>query len=204
MWRAKQSDNGKVVADMGMVFMLPPEFMAPENQEVYSDFDDLEFETMSATFIFTQQAVFDKRERYRHLKALYINGFVNGRPMSKMLVDGGAAVNIMPYATFRKLGKNDNDLLIIDLRLRDFGGNISETKGAINVELTVGSKTLLTTFFVTEGKGSYSLLLGRDWIHANCCIPSTMHQSLIQWHEDKVEIIKADSSVMVATVNQAY
>jgi hypothetical protein len=30
----------------------------------------------------------------------------------------------------------------------------------------IGSKTLLTTFFVIEGKGAYSLLLGRDWIHA--------------------------------------
>ena len=197
-------NKGKAVADVGMVFMLPAEFMAPECQEVYSDFDESEFEELAATLILTQQAVFDKPEKYQHLKALYINGFGNGRPMSKMLVDGGAAVNIMPYATFRKFGKNDDDLLITDLRLKDFGGNVSDTKGAVNVELTVGSKTLLTTFFVIEGKGSYSLLLGRDWIHANCCIPSTMHQSLIQWHEDKVEIIKADSSVTVATVNQAY
>jgi len=39
-----------------------------------------------------------------------------------------------------------------------------------------GSKTLPTTFFVISGKGAYNLLLGRDWIHANCCIPCTMHQ----------------------------
>ena len=42
--------------------------------------------------------------------------------------------------------------------------------GAINIGLTIGSKTLLTTFFVIDGKGSYSLLHGRDWIHANCCV----------------------------------
>ena len=48
------------------------------------------------------------------------------------------------------------------MMLRDFGGNASKTRGAINVELTIESKTLLTTFFVIGGKGSYSLLLGCD------------------------------------------
>ena len=35
---------------------------------------------------------------------------------------------------------------------KDFGGNVSKTQGAMNVELTIGSKTLLTTFFVIDGK----------------------------------------------------
>ena len=82
--------------------------------------------------------------------------------MSKMLVDGGASVNLMPYTTFRKLGKGPEDLMETDMMLKDFEGNTSKTRGAINVELTIGSKTLLTTFFVIDGKGSYSLLLGRD------------------------------------------
>jgi hypothetical protein len=68
----------------------------------------------------------------------------------------------------------------------------------------IGSKTLLTTFFVIEGKGTYSLLLGRDWIHANCCIPSTMHQQLVQWVDDDVEVAQADDSVSVANVEQAF
>ena len=66
-------------------------------------------------------------------------------------------------------------------------------------DLTIGSKTLPTTFFVINGKGSYSLLLGRDWIHANCCIPSTMHQCLIQWIRDVVEVVAANSSFIIAS-----
>ena len=50
----------------------------------------------------------------------------------------------------------------------------------------------------------YSLLLGRDWIHANCCVPSTMHQCLIQWHGDDVELVHADDSVSIATTNPMY
>ena len=90
------------------------------------------------------------------------------------------------------------------MMLRDFGGNTSKTRGAINIELTIGSKTLLTTFFVIDGKGSYSLLLGRDWIHTNCCVPSTMHQCVIQWHGDDVEVVHTDESVSIATTDPVF
>ena len=106
---------------------------------------------------------------------------------------------IMPYAMLRKLGKSSEDLTKTDMMLKDFEGIISPTVGALCVDLTIGSKTLPTTFFVINGKGSYSLLLGRDWIHANCCIPSTMHQCLIQWIRDVVEVIAADSSFSIAS-----
>ena len=107
--------------------------------------------------------------------------------MKKVLVDGGAAVNIMSYSTYRKLGKTNEDLIKTNIVLKDFNGNPFEARGILNVELTVGSKILLTTFFIIDGNGSYSLLLGRDWIHANCCVPSTMHQCLIKWDGDHVE-----------------
>jgi len=82
--------------------------------------------------------------------------------------------------------------------LTDFSGNISVTKGVVCVELTVGSKSLPTTFFVVDAKGTYSLLLGRNWIHANCCIPSTMHQRLIQWIGDNMEVVLADFFVSIS------
>ena len=74
----------------------------------------------------------------------------------------------------------------------------------MNVELTIRSETLLTTFFVIDGKWSYSLLLGLDWIHANYCVPSTMHQCLIQWHGDDVELVRADESVSIATADPVF
>nr|AAX96001.1 retrotransposon protein, putative, unclassified [Oryza sativa Japonica Group]ABA93072.1 retrotransposon protein, putative, unclassified, expressed [Oryza sativa Japonica Group] len=144
-----------------------------------ADVDDVE-EVSARLVLSPEQAIFEKPEgtENRHLKPLYINGFVKGKPMSKMMVDGGAAVNLMPYTTFRKLDRNSDDLIKTNMVLKDFGGNPSETKGVLNVELTVSSKTVPTIFFVIDGKGSYSLLLGRDWIHANFCIHSTMHYQL--------------------------
>ena len=146
-------------------------------------------------------ATFEKPEdeKRKHLKALFLEGFVDGKPVTKMLVDGGAVVNIMPYAMLHKLRKGNEDLTKTDMMLKDFEGVVSPTVGALCVDLTIGSKTLPTTFFVTNGKGSHSLLLGRDWIHANCCIPSTMHQCLIQWIGDVVEVVAADSSFSIAS-----
>jgi len=135
----------------------------------------------------------------QHLKALFVKGRVDGQPMTKILIDGGAAINIMLYAVYRKLGKGDQDLTKTDMMLKDFEGNVSPVNGAICVELTIGSKTLPTTFFVISGKGAYNLLLGRDWIHANCCILSTMHQCLVQWVGDKIEIVPGDSSYVIAS-----
>jgi len=58
-----------------------------------------------------------------------VKGFVNGRPMSKMLVDGGVSVNLMPYTTFRMLGKGPESLIETDIMHKDFGGNASKTRG---------------------------------------------------------------------------
>ena len=161
-----------------MAFLLPSEFRAPADQQVYSDFDESEYEEIVAKLTIIQQAIFDKPVKHWHLKALYRKGFVDGKLMNKMLVDGGASINLMPYTTFHKLGKEPGDSIETDMMLKDFRGNVSKTRGAMNVELTIESKTLLTTFFIIDGKGSYSLLLGHDWIHTNCHVPSTMHQFL--------------------------
>jgi len=100
---------------------------------------------------------------------------------------------------YRKLGKGDQDLTKTDMMLKDFEGNVSPAKGAVCVELTIDSKTLLTMFFVINGNGAYNLLLGRDWIHANCCVPSTMHQCLVKWVGDKTEVVPGDSSYIIAS-----
>ena len=70
-----------------MAFLLSSEFRAPTDQEVYSDFDESEYEEMVAKLTVIQQAIFDKLVKHRHLKALYVRGLVDGKPMNKMLVD---------------------------------------------------------------------------------------------------------------------
>ena len=104
VWRTKQTaDRKQPSANIQMAFLLPSEFRAPADQEVFSDFNELESEEIITKLMVIQQAIFDKSIKDQHLKALYVKGFVDGKPMSKKLVDGGASVNLMPYTTFHKI-----------------------------------------------------------------------------------------------------
>jgi hypothetical protein len=137
-----------------MVFILPMEFMAQASDGEMSDMKG----GMAQLALDPMPATFEKLEEKKHqyFKALFLKGQVDGRPVTKLLVDGGAAVIIMPYAMFRKLGKGEEDLMKIDMMLNDFEGNVSPAQGALCIDLTIGSKTLPTTLFVVNGKGSYN------------------------------------------------
>ena len=140
-----------------MVFILPAEFRAEYNSGEH------EGEIAQLT-LQPQQAVFKKPEgtKHRQLKPLYVKGSVDGKPVTKMLVDGGAVVNLMPYSTYHKIGRVPEDLIKTNMILENFKGKPSQAKGVLSVELTIGNKSLRTTFFLIDGKGSYNLLLGRD------------------------------------------
>jgi hypothetical protein len=134
--------------------------------------------------------MFEKpKESSQHMKPLYVRGRIDGRPISMMLLDG--TVNLMSYSVFKKLGWEDDDLVKTNLTLNGVGGNSMEARDVISMELTVGSKSLDIAFFIIEVQCNYSIILGRDWIHANHCIPSTFHQFLIQWIDDEIEVVQA-------------
>jgi hypothetical protein len=150
-----------------------------------------------------KDAIFQKpKDTNNHLKALYMKGHINGKPLSRMLVDGGAIVNLMPYSLFKKLGGSDEELIKTNMTVSGVGGGEPMgAKGVISMELTIGSKTLATAFFVAETQGNFSLILGRDWIHANKWVPSTLHQMLIQWVDDEVEVVHGDNPACVAVAD---
>jgi hypothetical protein len=51
---------------------------------------------------------------------------------------------------FKKLGGSDDELIKTNMTVSGVGGELMGAKGVISMELTVGSKTLATTFFVAE------------------------------------------------------
>jgi hypothetical protein len=150
-------------------------------------------------------AVFQRlKDSENHLKLLYIRGHLDGTPISQMLVDGGAIINLMTYSFFKKMGKFDGELIKTNMMINAVGGGDPiGAKGVAPMELSVESKTLATAFFIVEVQGNYSIILGWDWIHANHCIPSTLHQFLIQWVGDDIEVVHADTSACVAMADSS-
>jgi len=94
VWRPKERADGVEAASVNMVFVLLMEFKALSDQEIEQTMAQLSLDPMQATF----EKPGDKE--CKHLRPLFMKGYINGKPMTKMLVDGGAAVNIMPYITY--------------------------------------------------------------------------------------------------------
>jgi hypothetical protein len=81
-----------------MVVFLPKEFMAL----VDSDVSDEEL-GMAQLILEPKQAIFEKPKdgKRQHLKALFLKGYVNGKLVARMLVNGGEAVNVMPLTSLK-------------------------------------------------------------------------------------------------------
>ncbi|GKU99938.1 hypothetical protein SLEP1_g12712 [Rubroshorea leprosula] len=153
--------------------------------------------------ILLEQIIFNKPDESvaRHIKLLYISAHMDGVPMNRVLVDNGAAVNVIPSFMLRTLGKNSEDLVYTDVTINDFTSGVSKSKGVLPVALTVGSKTSMSAFFVVDSFATYNALLGHDWIHSNCCVPYILHQRLIFWNGGKTEVVYADNRPFLANSN---
>ena len=53
-----------------------------------------------------------------------MRGHINGRSISRMLVDGGAIVNLMPHSLYKKLGGTDEELIKMNMTVSGIGGVI--------------------------------------------------------------------------------
>jgi hypothetical protein len=88
--------------------------------------------------------VFEKPSKQitQHLKPLYIKVHMNGRPVNKVLVNNGVAVNILPYKMLNKLAKTEKDLTPSNMTINGFTGEPNITKGIISIQVKVGSKVI--------------------------------------------------------------
>lgn len=138
----------------------------------------------------------------KHLRPLYVKALVNGVPVAKVLVDNGAAINTIPSRMMRKLAKTEGDMIPTEVIRTSFNGGATSAKGVMPLDITIGTTTRTTVFFIIDGPTSYNVLLGRDWIHGSRCIPSSLHQCLIFWNDKgEAEVVQADHRPFVAEAN---
>jgi hypothetical protein len=171
--------------DVNMVFIILEEFGAPEGE-------------VAELTLGAERVVFKKPlEAGKLMKPLFIKGHLDDKPMGHRMVDGTASVNIMPLDVFKKLGHDEGDMKKTNLRLSGFSGEPTMARGIVSIELTIGSKTAPATFFMVNVKGQYNIFLSHDWVHANECVWSTLHQCLMQWVGDCVDVVGANEAACV-------
>jgi hypothetical protein len=129
--KSKKPKNGKTLSCNAIT--LPREFMA-------TTWVQREEDTRGAIPILlaeeeerrdTGKIIFEKPTlaMCQHLKPLYIKAHMDGRLVNRVLVDNGAAVNILPTSMLRKLLKMENDLIATDVSVSGFAGGVTKTKG---------------------------------------------------------------------------
>ncbi|KAM1405500.1 hypothetical protein ACFX2F_000328 [Malus domestica] len=135
--------------------------------------------------IYTDEMVFSRPNisLANHLKPIYVAAHLEGAPFKIILIDGGAAVNVLPSKQMRKMGRGTGDLIPTELTVSSFSGAITKTHGVLPLDVDLGSKQIMLAFFVVDCTSTYGALLGRDWIHQSLAIPFTLHQQVAVYHE---------------------
>ncbi|KAG8367735.1 hypothetical protein BUALT_Bualt16G0103800 [Buddleja alternifolia] len=103
---------------------------------------------------------------YIHNRPLYITGQVNNVKISRILIDGGSAVNILPRKMLSILGVHPSKLRASNVVVQGFNQSEQRPLGKITLRTKFDVIEENTEFLVIEADTSYNALLGRLWYHA--------------------------------------
>ncbi|KAM1757611.1 hypothetical protein ACFX11_006848 [Malus domestica] len=113
--------------------------------------------------------------KLHHLKPLYVKAHIEGYPVSKVFVDYGAIVNIIPVNVMKALRRSNDELIPFGITMSNFVGDKSQTKGVLPLAVNIASRNHMIVFFTVDSKAEYNALLSQDWIHQTSCIPSSLY-----------------------------
>ncbi|GLJ56032.1 hypothetical protein SUGI_1203060 [Cryptomeria japonica] len=123
-----------------------------------------------------------------HNAPLHIEAFIYKNRIKRVLIDGGAGLNIYRLNTIKQLGyskKVVNSMHAITIKAYD--DEESSSKGTITLPLRVGPVMKDVVCQVLDLELRYNILLGRPWIHEMRFFPSTYHKC-IKFPHNGVEV----------------
>jgi len=127
-----------------------------------------------------------------HNKVLHISVKCMNHFISRVLVDNGSSLNVMPKSTMKKLHGEGIHLRPSTMVVRAFDGSKREVIGEVELPVQVGPCTFQIVFQVMDILPTYSCLLGRPWIHTAGVVPFTLHQKLKFVIDDKLIIVSRE------------
>ncbi|MCL7051591.1 hypothetical protein MKW94_001443 [Papaver nudicaule] len=128
-------------------------------------------------------------EGKEHNRALHITVGCEGFYVPHVLIDNGSGVNICTLAKAKKIGIREEEICFRSDTVRTVRGFDNEKRsvmGEFTTTIVIGPAHTRTTFLVIDINTSYTMLLGRPWLHANLAVGSTLHQKLRFIYEDKL------------------
>lgn len=117
--------------------------------------------------------------------------------MSRVLVDTGSSLNVLPKNSLTKLTIEGLFMKPSALIVRAFDGSRRSVIGEVDLPIEIGSYTFFVTFYVMDIHPTYSCLLGHPRIHATGAITSTFHQKLKCIINGKLITIDGEEDILV-------
>jgi len=130
-----------------------------------------------------------------HNKPLYITVRCKDCIIGKVLIDNGSALNVLPKHILKEMPIDESHMKPSTMMARAYDGSPRPIIGTIEVELYVGPQMFLVTLQVMDIHPSYSMLLGRPWIHAAGAVASSLHQCLKYVMNGMLVTVKAEETV---------
>ena len=133
-----------------------------------------------------------------HIKALHISVECKGCHISKVLIDNGSALNVLPKKTLDQLPVDQTAIMPSSTMVRAFDGSVRGVLGTIELPIVIGPITFSVGFQVMDVDASYCMLLGRPWLHIAGAVPSSLHQKVKFVHDGKMIEVKGEEEVLIA------
>ena len=108
--------------------------------------------------------------KFPHDDPLVIMPVIGNSSVKRVLVDGGASVDILFHEAFLRMRYNDSQLTPSDMPIYGFNGGETKVEGIIQLPMTMGQEpcevTQMLNFLVIKVVSSYNAILDRTRISA--------------------------------------
>jgi len=102
----------------------------------------------------------DMQVKGKHDRPLYFTGYIGSSEVSRIQVDPGSALSIMPHRVMRHLGIPNYRLSATQTTIYGFNANGTRPMGKIKLKLQIEDLKSEVTCYVIDADTSYNLLLG--------------------------------------------
>lgn len=107
---------------------------------------------------------FEDIDRYSndpiHNRPLFIIGYIDNQPMSRIMIDGGSTINILPAKTLDYLRVNPSQRRPSTLVIQGFNQNEQYPLDFIRLRKKFGHIKYWTSFYIIDVDTAYNALIG--------------------------------------------
>ncbi|RDX64786.1 hypothetical protein CR513_56613, partial [Mucuna pruriens] len=138
-------------------------------------------------------------EGRQHNQPLHIAVKCGDYMITKVLVDNGSSLNVLPKATLDKLSSIHVQLKASPMVVRAFDGSRRDVMGEVTLPIYIGPTLFDIVFQVMDIRPAYGCLLGRPWIHGAGAVPSSLHQKVKFIADRQLVSVMGERELVIST-----